>query len=98
MLNSALYVPSYQQSIFSVHAAVERGGGGASVSLGKGVKQLQRNSNSISSSKNIAFSLNEWHKIMGRCNYGDLRKLGCVVQGMRVTNYEDIECMLCNGG
>ena len=38
MLNSALYVPSYQQSIFSVHAAVERG---ASVSLGKDVKQLQ---------------------------------------------------------
>ena len=27
MLNSALYVPSYQQSIFSVHAAVEGGGG-----------------------------------------------------------------------
>ena len=32
--NSALYVPTYQQSIFSVHAAVKRG---ASVSLGKDV-------------------------------------------------------------
>ena len=25
MLNSALYVPSYKQNIFSVHAAIERG-------------------------------------------------------------------------
>ena len=36
MLNSALHVPSYQQSIFSVHAAVERG-----AIVGKDVKQLQ---------------------------------------------------------
>ena len=110
MLNSALYVPSYQQSIFSVHAAVERG---ASVSLGKDVKQLQCPDgttfeikqtgrlyylNSISSSKNNACSLNEWHKILGHCNYGDLRKLEGVVEGMRVTNYEEIECMLCTEG
>ena len=32
---------------------------------------------------------------MGHCNYGDLRKLEGVVEGMRVTNYEEIECMLC---
>ena len=110
MLNSALYVPSYQQSIFSVHAAVERG---ASVSLGKDAKQLQCPDgttfeikqtgrlyylNSISSSKNNACSLNEWHKILGHCNYGDLRKLEGVVEGMRVTNYEEIECMLCTEG
>ena len=110
MLNSALYVPSYQQSIFSVHAAVERG---ASVSLGKDVKKLQCPDgttfeikqtgrlyylNSISSSKNNACSLNEWHKILGHCNYGDLRKLEGVVEGMRVTNYEEIECMLCTEG
>ena len=110
MLNSALYVPSYQQSIFSVHAAVERG---ASVSLGKDVKQLQCPDgttfgieqkgrlyylNSICSSKNSACSLNEWHKIMGHCNYGDLRRLEGVVDGMRVTNYEEIECMLCTEG
>ena len=110
MLNSALYVPSYQQSIFSVHAAVERG---ASVSLGTDVKQLQCPDgttfeikqtgrlyylNSISSSKNNACSLNEWHKILGHCNYGDLRKLEGVVEGMRVTNYEEIECMLCTEG
>ena len=110
MLNSALYVPSYQQSIFSVHAAVERG---ASVSLGKDMKQLQCPDgttfrieqkgrlyylNSISSSKNSACSLNEWHKIMGHCNYGDLRKLEGVVEGMKVTNYEEIECVLCTEG
>ncbi|CAB3996656.1 myosin heavy fast skeletal muscle [Paramuricea clavata] len=38
MLNSALYVPSYDQNIFSVHAAIERG---ASISLDKQVKQLK---------------------------------------------------------
>ena len=54
--------------------------------------------NSISSSKNSACSLNEWHKIMGHCNYGDLRRLEGVVDGMRVTNYEEIECMLCTEG
>ena len=53
---------------------------------------------SISSSKNSACSLNEWHKIMGHCNYGDLRKLEGVVEGMRVTNYEEIECTLCTEG
>ena len=35
---------------------------------------------------------------MGHCNYGDLRKLEGVVEGMRVTNYEEIECMLCTEG
>ncbi|CAB4019984.1 myosin heavy fast skeletal muscle, partial [Paramuricea clavata] len=38
MLNSALYVPSYDQNIFSVHAVIERG---ASISLDKQVKQLK---------------------------------------------------------
>ena len=38
------------------------------------------------------------HKIIGHCNYGDLRKLEGVVDGMRVTNYEEIECMLCTEG
>ena len=111
MLNSALYVPTYQQSIFSVHAAVKRG---ASVSLGKDVKQLhypggstfeikQKDTRlyylpSISSSKDTACSLNECHKIMSHCNYGHLLKLEGAVESMRVTNYEEIECILCTEG
>ena len=98
MLNSALYVPSYQQSIFSVHAAVERGlvrrygdvkqpqcpdGTTFKIEQKSGLYYL----NSISSSKNTACSPNELHKIMGHCNYGDLRKLEGIVEGMRVTNY-----------
>jgi hypothetical protein len=86
MLNSALYVPSYDQNIFSVHAAIERG---ASISLDKQVKQLKCPDgttfgmeqkgrlyylNSISSSKNSACSFHEWHKILGHCNYGDVQK------------------------
>jgi hypothetical protein len=71
MLNSALYVPSNDRNIFSVHAAIERG---ASISLDKQVKQLKYPDgttfgmeqkgrlyylNSISSSKNSACSLHE---------------------------------------
>ena len=87
MLNSALYVPSYEQDIFSVHAAIERG---ASISLHKHIKQLRCPDgttfkmeqkgrlyylNSISSSKNSACSLHEWHRIPGHCNYSDVQKL-----------------------
>ena len=110
MLNSALYVPSYDQNIFSVHAAIERG---ASISLDKQVKQLKCPDgttfgmeqkgrlyylNSISSSKNSACSLHEWHKILGHCNYGDVQKLENVVEGMNISNYDEVECTVCTKG
>ena len=33
----------------------------------------------ISSSKNSACSLHEWHKIIGHCNNGDVQKLENVI-------------------
>lgn len=85
ILNNALYIPSYTQNIFSVSAAVERG---ASINLNRKEKYFKAPDgtkfeieqkgrlyylNSISSSHNNASSLMEWHKIMGHCNFQDLR-------------------------
>ncbi len=110
MLNSALYVPSYEQNIFSVHAAIERG---AIINLDREAKQLKCPDgttfemeqkgrlyylNSISSSKNNACSLHEWHKILGHCNYGDVQKLQNVVEGMNISTYDEIECKVCTEG
>ena len=87
VLDDALYILSYKQNIFSVSAAIAKG---ASVSPENerkyfkapdgtmfGIEQKGRlyYLNSISSSKNNASSLIEWQKIMGHCNFQDLRKL-----------------------
>ena len=42
--------------------------------------------NSVSSSKNNASSLMKWHKIMGHCNFQDLRKLQNIVDGMKIAD------------
>ena len=40
MLNNALYIPSYKQNILSVPAAVNGGGGGASINLDQQVSNV----------------------------------------------------------
>ena len=110
ILNNALYIPSYTQNIFSVSAAVERG---ASINLNRKEKYFKAPDgtkfeieqkgrlyylNSISSSHNNASSLMEWHKIMGHCNFQDLRKLSNVVDGMRIKDDKICECAVCTQG
>ena len=110
VLDNALYIPSYKQNIFSVSAAIEKG---ASVSLEKegkyfkapdgtifGIEQKGRlyYLNSISCSKNNASSLMEWHKIMGHCNFQDLRKLQNVVEGMKIADEQQCGCAICTQG
>ena len=107
VLDSALYIPSYKQNIFSVSASIANG---ASVSLEKerkyfkahdgtmfGIEQKGRlyYQNSMSSSKNNASSLIEWHKIMGHCNFQDLRKLQNVVDGMKIADEQQCGCAIC---
>jgi hypothetical protein len=102
MLSNALYIPSYQQNIFSVPAAIERG---AAVSLDRQVREYRDPKgivfgieqvgklhylNSISSSQNNASSLR--HKILGHCNYNDVRKLESVVKGMKIVDDKEILC------
>ncbi len=110
MLSNALYIPSYQQNIFSVPAAVEKG---AAVSLDRQVREYRDPKgivfgieqvgklyylNSISSSNNNASSLMEWHKILGHCNYNDVRKLQSVVKGMKIMDDKEITCEVCTQG
>ena len=110
VLNNALYIPSYNQNIFSVSAAISRGG---SVSLENdnrffkapnGTKfEIEQKGrlyylNSISSSKISGASLMEWHKILGHCNFHDLRKLRNVVEGMKITDEKQSECSVCTCG
>ena len=54
--------------------------------------------NSISSSKNNASSLAQWHRIMGHCNLPDLRKLESVADGMQISDQTDFECGTCTQG
>lgn len=109
-LYNALYIPSYHQNIFSVSAEVGRGG---SVNLGKQVSKYTTEEgnvfkirqkgrlyylNSVSSSSNNACLIEEWHKILGHCNYGDVRKLEKVVKGMKITDSKEPECEVCIQG
>ena len=110
ILNNALYIPSYDQNIFSVSAAIEKG---ACVNIEKEEKYFKAPNgtkfeieqkgrlyylNSISSSKNNASSLMEWHRIMGHCNFQDLRKLKNVVDGMEIVDEQQCECAICTQG
>jgi hypothetical protein len=107
MLYNTLYIPSYNQNIFSVSAEVGRGG---SVNLGKQVSKYTTEEgnvfeirqkgrlyylNSVSSSSNNASSIEEWHNILGHCNYRDVRK---VVKGMKITDHKEPECEVCTPG
>ena len=110
VLNNALYIPSYNQNIFSVPAALEKG---ASISLDKDVKHFRAPNgtlfdieqqgrlfylNSVFSSQNKAGTLMEWHKIMGHCNFNDLRKLQGVVDGIKIADDQQCECAICTQG
>ena len=109
VLNNALYIPSYTQNIFSVPAAIDRG---ASITLDKDAKNLRAPNGTMFSIKqqgrlfylnnistqNNATTLMEWHKIMGHCNFNDLRKLQNVVEGMKIVDDRQCECTICTQG
>ena len=107
---NALHVPSYQQNILSVSAEVDNG---SKVNLGPQVStytteegskfEIKRKGrlyylNSISSSANNARTIQEWHRILGHCNYGDGRKLEKVVKGMKITDHRETDCEVCTEG
>ena len=54
--------------------------------------------NGISSSCNNATSIIEWHRILGHCNFGDVRKLEKVVRGTKITDYREVDCEVCTQG
>ena len=109
VLNNALYIPSYNQNIFSVPAAIDKG---ANITLDKDFKSFRAPNgtlfdiqqrgrlfylNSVSSQDNTT-TLMAWHKIMGHCNFNDLRKLQNVVEGMKIVDDRQCECAICTQG
>ena len=110
MLKDALYIPSYNQDIFSVQAATERG---ASVSFSQNKANLKAENgtvfdieqhgklyylNNVNSSKVGKHSLKEWHEILGHRNVNDVLKLECVVNGMKITDNKKFDCDICTLG
>src|SRR6218665_1029082 len=106
-LENALYIPSYQQNIFSVQAATEKG---ATVNFSPHSAELVAPNGTISDIRKSGklyylnnfvdrainkHSLYEWHMILGHCNVKDLLKLESVVDGMKITDKSEFQCDVC---
>ena len=111
-LNDALYMPSYNQNIFSVPRAQQAGASFTFCNeLGNKMKQHGTTFN-IESRKNLYYlkvaefkqpgrnSLDEWHKKLGHCNFTDIKKLSNMVSGMTITSANRCEekCDVCLKG
>ena len=108
-LEDALHIPSYKQNIFSVQAAVNKGGAvnltpnsselsapyGTKFSIKKYGKLYHLNYTNPNSG---AYSVEVWHKILGHCNMSDVFKLESVVEGMKITTKAKLECDTCVQG
>ena len=113
-LENALYVPSYNQDIFSVQAATGKGASvefkpeSAELSTPDGTrfeieKQdrlyfLNKTESGTCNVKVRSHPVEEWHKILGHCNVRDVLKLESVVEGMNVTSKQKFECGTCVKG
>ena len=109
-LTNALYVPSYNQNIFSVQAATNKGAkltfdkDSANMTSAKNVKfDIQRYGrlyylNSISSMTESRRSLEQWHKSLGHCNVPDVIATEKVVNGMNITDKKAFDCSSCTMG
>ena len=107
VLENALYVPSFQQNIFSVQSATKHG---SSVEF-KGEKGLLKCKggtvfeivkkdqlyflNSVNVSKCVSRPLQQWHEIMGHCNIKDVMQLEKVTEGMKITDDKMPDCEIC---
>ena len=109
-LEEVLYVPSYNQNIFSVHAATEKG---ATVIFTPNYSELRASDgtvfniekqgklyyiNSMNPVKRRTHSIEEWHKILGHCNVNDVFKLPNVVDGMEIGEKQKFYCGICAEG
>ena len=104
-----MYIPNYKQNIFSVQAAVNRGGAvnltpnsselsapdGTKFSIKKYGKLYYLNYTNPNSG---AYSAEVWHKILGHCNMSDVFKLENVVEGLKITTKAKLECDTCVQG
>ena len=111
-LNDALYIPCYNQNIFSVPRAQQAGASFTFCNeVGNKMKQNGTTFNIESRGYlyylNVAkfiqpgrHSLDEWHKKLGHCNFSDIKKLSNMVSGMTITSENRCEekCAVCLKG
>lgn len=112
ILENSLYVPSFEQNIFSVQAATDKG---ASVEFNKECAKLVNGDGTIFNIqkhgrlyfldtvntvpvKNVSYSLKEWHKVLGHCNVRDIIRLKDVVNGMNISDKSVFDCDTCFEG
>lgn len=113
LLQDALYIPSYSQDIFSVQAATSKGASvrfnpncaelrapnGITFDVTKRGRLYYLNNVSSVSKKNCTRSLAEWHRILGHCNFKDVKNLERVVDGMKIgSGNVDLNCETCITG
>ena len=106
-LKQALCIPSYNQDIFSVHAATKNGARvefesdcGELIAPNGTIFDIKKNGklyylNNINTAKSTTRSLKEWHSVLGHCNVRDVLNLESVVDGMKITSKNDFQCKVC---
>ena len=106
MLKNALYIPSFEQNIFSVKSAADNG---ASVNFSKNSAKLTANQtvfniekegqlyflNTSVKKSTASHTLYEWHILLGHCNKSDLLKLEENCVGMHISDKSDFDCEIC---
>ena len=107
-LTNALYIPDYQQNIFSVSMAEDRGAaftfekGNDKMKTGDGntFKIVRKENlyyiNSAKSSVEGRHPITEWHKKLGHANFKDINALASMVDGMVITDSKvGDKCEIC---
>ena len=111
LLKNALLVPSYNQTIFSVQSATENGASvtfhpdcaqlqasdGTVFDINKEGKLYYLNAiKNIRSSTITTKSIDDWHRVLGHCNVGDILKLEKCVDGMKINNKGNAKTFQCD--
>lgn len=117
ILRQALYIPSFPQNIFSVKAATAKGAevrfkDGDDWLIHKNGTKFKLDVHgklyylSTVENENVdeacgCHDIQTWHKILGHCNFDDVRKLEKVVEGMSIEGKNDrsnLNCEICTQG
>ena len=109
-VKDALYVPTYEQNIFSVQSATQKG---ATVTFTPKCAKMKAPDgtvfdienqgrlyylNNVKGKNSVSRTAVEWHKILGHCNMKDILKLESVVDGMCISSKEIQDCETCSLG
>ena len=106
-VKDALYVPTYEQNMFSVQSTTQKG---ATVTFTPKCAKMKAPDgtvfdiekqgrlyylNNVKGKNSISRTAVEWHRILGHCNMKDILKLESVVDGMCISGKEIQDCETC---